>query len=345
MGCRLLLHCPNQGERHRWELCSVFLCYQSNKNFCDLTLFNLEEFTHCGLNIFLSWNERVIRLLGDLLNYLAKQRILWFPYILAFIIIAGTAFYALSQPDWKNILEHPVILVIGVVFLIFPAVLLYSAYRQHKRSLSIEQGFSDSGKEIVENTYAIEIMNKIAKTIAVCLWEPFSEENNRDTFIHICQLIQAFMTNEKSQSPKVAIFVPNEDETHLVPCGWANHSLRIKKLALKISQESSAGFTYMTGEVNYEPDVTAPGARFEPNKHADSKYFSLVTVPIKCGNEVIGVLSVTGVEKDSYNADEDFPYLKAFANALSPLVAYHITRRKGVHDERLQGAGARKENV
>jgi hypothetical protein len=279
---------------------------------------------------------------GDLLDKLFK-RFLWFPYVLAFISILGLVWYTLSQLDWENLQNIPIEVIVIVTILSFlVGILLWWSYKRTARSLNFTEEFSEINEEIVKNTDAIDILSTIGNLIAKCLREPFSKTNHLYTFNHICWMIRAFMINKKSKDPKVVLFIPNEEETHLEPCGWASHSTQIQKFTPAISQENSAGFTYMTGEPYYLPDVNAPGSRFEHNDHSDNSFYSLVTVPVKCGKDVIGVLSVTGEEKNSYNESEDIPYLRAFANALSPLVSYYLSGRKGVYRAHREKVGSKR---
>ncbi|MDN4595428.1 GAF domain-containing protein [Polycladomyces subterraneus] len=279
---------------------------------------------------------------GELLEKLFK-RFLWFPFVLAFISILGLVWYTLSQLDWENLQNTPIVVILVVTVLSFlVGILLWWSYKRTARSLNFTEEFLEINEEIVKNTDAIDILSTIGNLIAKCLREPFSKTNNRHTFHHICWMVRAFMINKKSKDPKVVLFIPNDAETHLEPYGWASHSMQIQKFTPIISQENSAGFTYMTGEPYYLPDVNDPGARFEYNNHSDNSFHSLVTVPVKCGKEVIGVLSVTGEEKNSYIESEDIPYLRAFANALSPLVSYHLSGRKGVYGAHREEVGSKR---
>jgi len=280
--------------------------------------------------------------LGDFLEKLFN-RFLWFPFITAYIVLSGLVWYAISQMDWGNLKKTPIpVIIVASVLSILAALLFWWSYKETAKSLRFKRDFSESDKDLVKATDALDIMSKIGNQITKCISEPFSTANNHYTFNSICWLIRAFMINERSKDPKVVLFIPNEEESHLEPCGWANHSTRIQKFILKISQENAAGFTYMTGEPYYLPDVNAPGVRFERNIYSNNSFCSLVTVPVKCGNEVIGVLSVTGQEKNSYNESEDIPYLRAFANALSPLVTHHLLGRKGVCGEHRETVGSKR---
>ncbi|PTM58045.1 GAF domain-containing protein [Desmospora activa] len=254
----------------------------------------------------------------------------WFPYVFACMAILGFGWWLLTQPVWENL--TPSVLIIGSILTLFVIGLCWWGYRKTSKSINQINDFSQSEKENLRSAEALDIMSTIGSTTAKLLYESYSSYKFGHAINHICWLIRVFMTNPKSTDPRVVIFIPNGAETKLNPCGWAGHSTDLLQYNPKITEKNSAGFTYITGEDNYEPDVTARGARFESNPESENHFYSLLTTPIRCGKEVIGVISITGNERHSYDESEYIPYMKAFANALSSLVYYHLKSQEGKRD-------------
>src|SRR5699024_8759255 len=100
----------------------------------------------------------------------------------------------------------------------------------------------------------------------------------------------------------------------------------MRKLRLSIA-DSAAGHTYRTGEIFFSGEIHTPGSRFRTHPKAQSTYHSLICVPIRTGDEILGVLSVTGDEKRS-DTDDEKAYLNAFAHVLSRLLILELSKEK-----------------
>ena len=119
---------------------------------------------------------------------------------------------------------------------------------------------------------------------------------------------------DRANAHRVALFIPGAEGTMRMHEGIGFSPEGKKELVL--SPDSAAGYAYRTGETYCSGDVTAPGSRFSTNPKASKRYHSLLCLPIRCGPQVIGVLSVDGRERDSFTHD-DQEFLTYVANALS----------------------------
>lgn len=137
----------------------------------------------------------------------------------------------------------------------------------------------------------------------------------------VLHAIGTILTKSRSNSHRVAIFVEESgtgmlkvrESSGLSPDGK-------EKLRLPILN-SAAGHAFRNGNAYRNGNIHGNGTHFTPHPEAKKVYNSLMCVPIKCGDHIIGVLSVDGEEENSFdNDDED--YLNFFANALSILMYF-----------------------
>jgi putative methionine-R-sulfoxide reductase with GAF domain len=130
--------------------------------------------------------------------------------------------------------------------------------------------------------------------------------------------IGIMLTRQPANNHRVAIFV-REGEGQLKIHQGVNFSPDgIKHLRLPLL-DSAAGRVLRTGEPYFSGDVTAEGNSFTIHPKATKVYHSLICVPIKIGDAVLGVLSIDGEEKHSFTR-EDMEYLRYFAHALAPFL-------------------------
>jgi hypothetical protein len=267
------------------------------------------------------------------------DRIPWYTYLFAWLLICYLVAQGLGLLD-KELQKNIYVLAFAGVIIILSGVLLFIGWRQASKAQkltnyaqSLTNDYEQSDTEIYRSTEAIDILNRISKTTARVFHESYPPDRLILELNTICQLIRAFFKNQKSKDPLVTIFIPNTEESKLHVIGFAGHTSSVLDYKPRITGENSAGYSFMTGELNYERDVTKPGARFEPNEKGN-RFLSLVTESIMCGKEVVGVLSITGVEANSYDETDDIPYLKAFANTLAPLIHY----------KRIVGEGSKEDD-
>ncbi|PTX61221.1 GAF domain-containing protein [Melghirimyces profundicolus] len=179
-------------------------------------------------------------------------------------------------------------------------------------------------KEILENSkqksYVLHSVSTLAGEVSRILSQPCEdfEDQRRYVYNYFLSSLLASMSGKKANNPKVCIFIDAGDGTLKVHEAAAHSPDGMRKLRLPIT-DSAAGHTFRTGEIFFSGEIHTPGSRFKTHPKAQSTYHSLICVPIRAGDRVLGVLSVTGDEEKSYNDDEK-AYLTAFANVLAPLL-------------------------
>jgi len=185
----------------------------------------------------------------------------------------------------------------------------------------------------------IESIKTLSEEIAavLCGSQTDFERQRRAIYTYFLSQLVAVMTVNKANNPRVCVFVSAGDGTLKVHEAALHTPEGMKKLRLPID-DSAAGYTYRTGEVYFSGDIHSPGNRFKAHPKAHKVYHSLICVPIKSGERVIGILSVTGDEQKTYS-DAEKMYLQAFANVLAPLLHLELhgfpreqTKEAGEHE-------------
>ncbi|PTM59134.1 GAF domain-containing protein [Desmospora activa] len=225
------------------------------------------------------------------------------------------------------------LLVIG---LLFAGILLWRAkngdevsfmglnLQSNTRVKELEQEIYQLEEEGKQKNYVITSLNRLASEISrsLVLQEPEFEDQRRRIYNYLLSCVVAVFAGNKGNNPKVCIFIDTGDGHLKVHEAAAHTPNGMRKLRLSIA-DSAAGYTFQTGETFFSGEIHTPGSRFKAHPKAQSTYHSLICAPIKSGDEVLGVLSVTGDEERSYTDDEKM-YLAAFANVLAPLLQLEL---------------------
>lgn len=194
--------------------------------------------------------------------------------------------------------------------------------------IALEEQLKEIKEDNKQNRYVIQSISTLASEVSRILSQPDQEfeDQRRHVYNYFLSSLLATMSGKKGNNPKVCIFVDAGDGTLKVHEAAAHSPDGMRKLRLSIA-DSAAGHTYRTGEIFFSGEIHTPGSRFRTHPKAQSTYHSLICVPIRTGDEILGVLSVTGDEKRSYTDDEK-AYLNAFAHVLSPLLNLELSKEK-----------------
>lgn len=146
----------------------------------------------------------------------------------------------------------------------------------------------------------------------------------------IVDQIPLALKSTKNIRHRCAVFiVDNSDYSKLMIFEACGYSLEGKeKLRLDINN-SMAGEVFRTGKLKYSGDITKEKS-FNPHPRATKKYYSLLCAPIKVRDQVIGVLSLDGSEKDCFTQD-DVDYVRIFSNLLAiimDLMEYNFVKEE-----------------
>jgi len=181
--------------------------------------------------------------------------------------------------------------------------------------------------ESKQKTLLIKLLQQMSVEIAKAIACRTNQE-----FAELCKAVYQYalpgigivLTKQQANNHRVAVFIPHS-ETELKIHVAVNFSPDgMKHLRLSIL-DSAAGKVYRTGETYFCGDVTTEGNSFTAHPKASKQYLSLICVPIKMGEEIVGVLSIDGEEKNSFS-NEEAEYLRYFANTLAPFLYLELYR-------------------
>lgn len=192
----------------------------------------------------------------------------------------------------------------------------------------IIENLLEDGKQKIQ---VIKLLDRFSVELSQILSLDSYEEfltYKKATYEYLLYGIGSILTKSKSNSHRVAIFVPEDEKNLKMKEGVGFSAEGKQKLRLAI-QNSSAGYVFRTGEIYNSGDIHSSGNVFRLNAEAKKVYNSLACLPIYCGKNVIGVLSIDGEEKESFNKD-DLDYLTYFANILAPLIFFDHNATKVV---------------
>ncbi|MGG1673499.1 GAF domain-containing protein [Paenibacillus sp. NRS-1783] len=204
-----------------------------------------------------------------------------------------------------------------------------------------KDAFDKLNQNALQKSQILKIINNINIEITRMIsCEPNEFENNKRSLYNlVLYSVGNILTKSRENSHRVAVFINNGDGFLRISEGFGYSTDGQRNLRLDINN-SAAGKVYRTGEPYISGDITSEGNSFRIHPNASKTYFSLMCVPIKCGNMVLGILSLDGSEKDSFNKD-DLDYLTYFANTLSSLLFIENMKSEEVNeDEEQQGEPA-----
>lgn len=184
-----------------------------------------------------------------------------------------------------------------------------------------KEEFDDINKDSAQKTMIIKLLNQMSLEIPLLTQriEPETFFSYRDSiYDYILPGILSIITKNKDDGHRIAVFIEENNELRIhegigfSPAGRENLRLPIPN--------SAAGRVYHTGEQYYCQDLENDNSNvFKKNHQSSKRYRSLVCVPIKYGNMIIGVLSMDGENPSSFNKD-DIHYINCFAASVAPLL-------------------------
>jgi transcriptional regulator with GAF, ATPase, and Fis domain len=243
----------------------------------------------------------------------------WVTTVLAIFIIGFVA-AILIMSFWK--VKQGAELSIPGILQVKPNDLL-ERYREENEQLALQSK---------QKTQLIKMLQQMAVEVTKAMACRSDTE-----FAELCQAVYQYalpgiclvLAKQKANNHRVAVFVP-ESDTHLKIHVAVNFSPDgMKHLRLSIA-DSAAGRVLQTGEPYFCGDVSTEGNSFTAHPKASRKYLSLICVPIKVGEQIVGVLSIDGEEKDSFSREEA-EYLRYFAHTLAPFL--YLERYRGAANE------------
>jgi transcriptional regulator with GAF, ATPase, and Fis domain len=187
----------------------------------------------------------------------------------------------------------------------------------------LKKDFESLNEDDKQKTQILKLINQLNVEIANIVCNTTNEEffeTRKSIYDYLLPGIGSILTKQKGNNHRVAIFVKDGEELRIHQ-GYG-YSTEGKK-NLRLAMDSSAGYAFTTGEVYSSGDVLSPGNRFKVHPKATKQYRSLICVPIKCGDHILGVLSVDGEEPNSFTKDDE-DYLTYLANSLYILLHFEM---------------------
>ncbi|WP_426447527.1 GAF domain-containing protein [Paenibacillus sp. S-38] len=187
------------------------------------------------------------------------------------------------------------------------------------------KNFNTLNEDAKQKTQILKLLDQAYLEVSdcICTIKTMKEFNDRKADIYklILYGMGTILTKEKANAHRTAIFVEEPGTGNLMIYEGFGFSPGGKKNLRLPIHNSAAGYTYRTGEIYSDGDIRAEGKQFKVNPLASRVYDSLICVPIKSGEKMIGVLSIDGQEKNSFSKDDEV-YMTYFANALSILMLF-----------------------
>jgi GAF domain-containing protein len=126
-----------------------------------------------------------------------------------------------------------------------------------------------------------------------------------------------YLTQAQGEDIRLSVLVPDERHQDFVMEFAAGHRLESRGAFRLPIAGSFAGHAYSSGEVQWTNDVdTDQRWSKHPRARPDRAYGSLVSVPIKVQDDVIGVLNVISTYKNAFSS-ADRTYIELLGSILS----------------------------
>lgn len=197
---------------------------------------------------------------------------------------------------------------------------IYKELKQAEENLRYLNADAKLKSNLLKDFWAINI--SLSKLIVI---DEITEFNNNFKLLidFILNTIISNLTKETDNKHRVVIFTPNENRMLKIFAkdGFPPH---FNDFSLLID-DSAAGYTFRTGKIYNEPDITKETKIFKSVNQDTEDYFSLACVPIKTDTKTWGVLSIDGAKIGSFSKD-DITYLTQFAFILG--LIFIVQQRK-----------------
>lgn len=129
---------------------------------------------------------------------------------------------------------------------------------------------------------------------------------------------------------RIAVFYKVNDKTLKILHGYGYSPRGKEKLELSL-EDSKAGYSFTKGQTYHSNDITQDPT-YVRNPKSSREYCSLICVPITYNDQIIGVLNVDGLNKDSFDKD-DIDYITYMADAISPILSKEIIHINNIYNE------------
>jgi GAF domain-containing protein len=254
----------------------------------------------------LGWVRERLRKLVDK----AADNLLWL--LLLALAGAGSSILGVLQ----QALEYRALLIaVGtIVFVLALALVVLASVkrsRDERRLLQFELATSEYEKQLL-----YEILETVQESIAAG-----NVALNDLVERGILGPVRGLLTRSPFEDVRLAVLCPRDDDpdTFRMRCAAGHRPQSVQQYRRGID-DTMAGLAYRTGEFIESPDVDVD-PRFVPNPRASRPFRSLVAVPLRVGDEIVGALSVVSTESFAF-PQTDVAFIKAIGAALDVVFAF-----------------------
>jgi len=228
----------------------------------------------------------IVGLAGDILKYVV---------LAAIALVALTVWQGGSIPAWVAVLA---VLVVTAV-----AMLRGRRLRRHLGAADGEAAILDYALARHENytSHVAEVLDNLQRVIAGDLDTSMGDYIERG----ISAPAREYLTTDPSENVRLAILTPRGDDTSR----WqmvltAGHSLTGREKYHERIVDTLSRFAFESGNPQSWDDVTEE-RMFAPTPEATRPFRSMISLPIRNGDDILGVFNVISAEPHAFDPAEE----------------------------------------
>lgn len=142
---------------------------------------------------------------------------------------------------------------------------------------------------------------------------------------------QRILSEKPAEKVRLSVLMPADDNSQLWSMRWsAGHSAIGKLKYARPIEDTLARHAFESGEPQYWPDTTEQ-TEFQQNPLASAPMRSLVSIPIREGDEILGVFNAISSEKEAFD-DAEQTFLASLAGVIAVAVSVWHKDQKDAED-------------
>ncbi|MEN3285138.1 MAG: hypothetical protein V7607_6278 [Solirubrobacteraceae bacterium] len=228
----------------------------------------------------------VVGVAGDILKYVALAVI---------ALVALTVWQGGSIPAW--------VAVLAVIVVLAAAMLRGRRLRRRVTDAEDEAAILDYALSRHENytSHVAEVLDNLQRVVAGDLDTSMGDYIERG----ILAPAREYLTTDATENVRLAIVTPREEDTSR----WqmvltAGHSLAGREKYHERIVDTLSRFAYESGSPQSWDDVTEE-RRFTPTPQATRPFRSMISLPIRSGDAILGVFNVISAEPYAFDPAEE----------------------------------------
>jgi GAF domain len=232
----------------------------------------------------------------------------------------------------------PLVLVIGLAYVLGrrePSAVETTTDEPTARESELEQAVRTAE---YEKRLLWDVLESIQQAIA-------SEENwqlNELVERGVLGPARGFLTREREEDVRLSVLVPRDDDPNCFRMRWAEgHRPESVKHYNREIDKTMAGLAYRRGEFVESSDVREDD-RFEPNPKESRPFRSLVSMPLRIDEKIVGAFTVVSTRPSAFGPT-DVAFIKLIGAVLDVLVASEFDGNRWEEYAKAQRAGSTDE--